>query len=67
MSGESEQFFTSLDGFVNLCAKEYPNKSFQTEISDFVSTNTFFWTSKTKAKLKENFEKKEVQEEFDYL
>lgn len=64
----SELFFTNLDRFVNSCASRYPNKDFKEEITSFVDDNkSWGWSSNTKGKLKENFKKKEVLEEFDFL
>ena len=68
----NDQFFTNLNKFVESCAKMYPNKSFKPEISSFVSENNGWFSPPIlskgmKGKLKENFMKKEVQDEFDSL
>ena len=59
----SDNFFSKLDTFITNCSQAYPSPSFKPDIEEFKRSYPY----DSKHVLKKNFERKEVQDEFNSL
>lgn len=71
MAGQepSEAFYDKLDNFIGLSSKKYFNANYDEEIRKFTEADDSWFSrgKNTRDRLKENFKKPEVREEFDTL